>query len=207
MPPMSPSTPFRAARTGILAPTALALALGGCLAPSPEPDDWLAFGFGGPEATVRSFLTALAGDRPDLEYLCLSRGLKDREGGNLLGYLVFRDELKRSRPWLKAAARAEIESVERLPADGGPERARVHARVDWLFWDETFAVDVVADDFYEYRSDADLLEDGYAEFAPVARDGAVVLSLPELEEAELGDATGIRAGIEWKIDALTLPEP
>jgi hypothetical protein len=182
---------------------AAALALAGCLAPAPEPDDWLAFGYGGPEATVRSFLTALAGDRPDLEYLCLSRGLKDREGGNLLGYLVFRDELRRSHPWLKAAARAEIESVEH-PAPG---RARVHARVDWLFWDESFVVDLVAAGFYEYRSGAELLEDGYFDFAPVARDGAVVLALPAPEEAELGDATAIGAGTEWKIDALTLPNP
>jgi hypothetical protein len=167
------------------------------------PDDWLAFGYASPETAVRSFLTALAGDRPELEYRCLSRDLKNRHQGNLIGYLVFRDELRRAQPWLKAAARAEIESVEL----DGPDRALVHARVDWMIWDEAFTIEVVAYGFYEYRSGADLLEDGYLEeFAPSARGDAVLLALPPLEEAELSDVTEARAGREWKINAILLPE-
>jgi len=161
------------------------------------------FGYASPDATVRSFLTALAGDRPDLEYLCLSRDLKERTDGNLLGYLVFRDELKRQMPWLKAAARAEIVGVEPVGSGG---RARVTARVDWMFWDESFVIEVVSDEFYEYWSGADLLEDGYGSFAPLERDGTVWFAAPALEEAELSDVTQARQGREWKIDSLLLPD-
>jgi hypothetical protein len=192
-----------ALRPGPLAAAAIAALGACCIAPSPEPEDWLDVGYRGPEQTVRTFLTALAGDRPDLEYLCLSQSLKEREGGNLLGYLELRDQLLHQMPWLKAAARARIERVEHIARD----RARVHARVDWLLWDETFRVDLVSEEFYEYWSGSDRLEDGYLGFAPEPRRGTVLLELPALEDADLDDVTEVRAGLEWKIDAFTPPEP
>lgn len=178
------------------------LPLACCLAPEPEPDDWRAYGFRGPETTFRSFLTALAGDRPELEYLCLSQDLKEREGGNLLGYLEFRDELKRSMPWLKAAARAEIERVE----PRGPDRARIEARVDWLFWDESFTVELVAEDFYEYWSDGERVEDGYHGFALRPEGESVLMAVPAPEEVDLAEITELRGGREWKIDDFELPD-
>ena len=179
-----------------------ALPLAACLAPEPEPEDWLAYGFRGPEETFRSFLTALAGDRPDLEYTCLSQGLKERQGGNLLGYLTLRDELRHKMPWLKAAARAEIESVERQ----GQDRARVVARVDWLLWDETFAVELVAEGFYEFWADAERVEDGFYPFALRAERGNAVARVPAPEEADLNAVTELRLGREWKIDSFELPD-
>jgi hypothetical protein len=180
----------------------LVFALSGCFAPKPKPDDWRAFGFRGPEATFHSFLTALAGDRPDLEYTCLSADLKRREGGNLLGYLEFRDELRREMPWLKAAARAGIEGVEML----APDRARILARIDWLFWDETFTVDFVAEDFYEYWSLGQRVEDGFQAFAPRREGARVVAQAPAPEEADLSEITELRLGREWKVDGIALPD-
>jgi hypothetical protein len=188
------------ARAGIWLLAAVPLAA--CLAPEPEPEDWLAYGFRGPEATFRSFLTALAGDQPTLEYSCLSQAFKEREGGNLLGYLTLRDELRRKMPWLKAMARAEIESVERP----GPDRARLVARVDWLFWDETFAVELVAEGFYEFWADAERMEDGFHPFALRAERGDAVARVPAPEETDLNAITELRFGKEWKIDSFDLPD-
>jgi hypothetical protein len=188
------------ARAGIFLLAALPLAA--CLAPEPEPEDWLAYGFRGPEEAFRSFLTALAGDRPVLEYTCLSQALKERQGGNLLGYLTLRDELHRKMPWLKAAARAEIEEVERL----GQDRARLVARVDWMFWDETFAVQLVAEDFYEFWAEGERVEDGFYPFALRAERGNAVARVPAPEEADLDSISELRLGREWKIDSFELPD-
>ena len=188
---------------GVVPILALTLGLGGCLAPQPCPEDWLDYGFRGPEQTFRAFLTALAGDRPDLEYRCLSQSFKDRHQGSLMGYLLFRDQLFDDMPWLKAAARAEVESVEDL----GPRRARVHARVDWLFWDEPFHVDLVREDFYEYWSGDERIGDDFFDFRPSAEDRSVVLRLPPPEDYGLHELTEVRAGSEWKIDAILLIQP
>jgi hypothetical protein len=177
------------------------LVLGGCFAPEPKPDDWLAYGFRSPEATFHSYLTALAGDKPELEYRCLSQGMKEREGGTLLAYLTFRDQILGARPWLKAAARADIESVQRL----GPDRARIEARVDWMFWDESFSVELVAEDFYEYWSDGERLEDGYHPFALRPAGESVVATVPAPVDSDLSDITELRYAREWKIDLIELP--
>ena len=66
------------------------------------------------------------------------------------------------------------------------------SRVDWMFWDESFVIEVVSDEFYEYWSGADLLEDGYGSFAPLERDGTVWFAAPALEEAELLHGLAVR---------------
>ena len=191
------SPPF--ARAGILA--LLAAAPTACFAPRPQPDDWMAYGFRSPEETFRSFLTALAGDRPELEYRCLSQALKRREGGTLLGYMRLRDELFDEMPWLKAAARAEVEQVEPL----GRDRARVHARVDWLFWDEAFEVVLVSEEYFELYRGAERVEDGFHAFAPQVQGEVLLAAVPAPTEVGLAEITEIRHGREWKIDAIRPP--
>ena len=167
------------------------LVLAGCrIAPEPKPDDWLAYGFRSPEETFRSYLTALAGDKPELEYTCLSQAMKEREGGSLLAYLTLRDEILGAQPWLKAAARAKVESVERL----GPDRARIEARVDWLFWDEPFSVELVSEDFYEFWSDAERVEDGYDDFELDVKGGRALAAVPAPEEVDPEEITELRYG-------------
>ena len=179
-----------------------ALALAGCFAPEPEPDDWLAYGFRSPEETFRSYLTALAGDKPELEYTCLSQAMKEREGGNLLAYLTFREELFFSRPWLKAAARAEVVGE---PQHLGPDRVRLDARVEWMFWDESFAVELVAEGFYEYWSGSERVEDAYHAFELRREGAAVVARVPAPEDVDLAEITELRLGRDWKIDRIELP--
>ncbi|MEM7308717.1 MAG: hypothetical protein AAF682_18690 [Planctomycetota bacterium] len=190
----------RHARAGILA--FAAFVGGSCLAPEPTPEDWLGYGFRRPEDTFRAFLTALAGDRPELEYRCLSNALKKREGGNLLGYLVLRDQLFDDMPWLKAAARAEVEEVEYF----GPDLAQVTARVDWLFWDEVFTVVLVREEYYELRADGELVGDDYYPFEPVNADGYTVIRVPAAEDFAPDELSEVRLGREWKIDGIPLQD-
>ena len=181
--------------------------LAGCRLAAPTPEAWLAVGYRTPEQTFRTFQTGLRAGLPDLEYRCLGTGFKRRaarEGGafSQLVYREFRAELFRTRPWLKLAACAEIKKVEEL-AEG---RVRLVAEVDTWFHDETFAVELVREDYYELWVGDQRVQDDAAEWRELARekDGALVVRVPlppELGAPAIGE---LRAGREWKIDGFPL---
>lgn len=176
--------------------------LAACLS-APTPEAWLAVGHRTPEQTFRTFQTGLRAGLPDLEYRCLGAGFKRRaarEGGafSQLVYREFRTELFRTRPWLKLAARAEIKKVEEL-AEG---RVRLVAEVDTWFHDETFAVELVREDFYELWVGDRRVQDDVAEWRELAKekDGELVVRVPlppDLGAPAIGE---LRVGREWKID-------
>jgi hypothetical protein len=175
-----------------------------CLA-APCPEDWLAIGFRSPEQTFKTFQTGLRADLPDLEYRCLSGRLKSREQGegiSQLGYREFRAQLFREQPWLKQAARAEVVEVRRLADD----RCRLVAHVSFLWHDETFAIDLVREDYYEIWKDDQRAADDAVPWEELARvgEGELLLALPlppGLAPGEIGEG---RAGREWKIDGFPL---
>jgi hypothetical protein len=176
---------------------AWALLAAGCLCP-PTNEAWLAVGFRTPEQTFRTFQTGLRAKDPDLEYRCLGNDFKRREGVSQLVYREFRRELFRTRPWLKLAARAEVKRVEEL-ADG---RARLVAEVDTWFHDETFAIELVREDFYELYVDGKRAADDGVRWKDLVRahgeELAITVPLPAgLEPLSIGE---VRVGREWKID-------
>jgi len=180
-----------------LLPPVWAWILCACCVSAPRPEALLAVGFQTPEQTFRTFQTGLRADLLGLEYRCLSRGFKQRNGGvTELGWRVFRDENR----WLRYAAKAEIVEQANLP-DG---RARIVATLDTLFVDETFAVDFVRQDFYETFDDGGLLEDDYVRWREIARaeGDSLVLEVPMPEGVDVLDITELRAGREWKIDSI-----
>lgn len=161
-------------------------------------------GFRTPAQTFQTFQTGLRAELPDLEYRCLGGEFKRRSAGTLLGYLEFRRELFRSRPWLKLAAKAKVREVRVL----GPERVRIVAEVDTWFHDETFEVELVREDYYELWVDGRRVQDDLASWRRLARetDGTLVVTVPlpaGLSPLEVGE---LRAGREWKIDGFALPE-
>jgi len=177
--------------------------LAGCLA-APTPEAWLAVGFRTPEATFRTFQTALRSDQAQLEYLCLGTDFKRRlarELGSvsLLGYLEYRRELFRAQPWLKWAATAEIREVQRL----SEHRVRLVAEVDTWLHDETFAVELVREDFWELYVDGQRRHDDLASWRGLAREreGALSVSVPLPEGLSAAEVSELRAGREWKVDA------
>lgn len=189
---------FRSMRVPLYAILLPAWALAaGCLA-APEPEDWLEVGYRTPEQTFRTFQTGLRSERPELEYLCLSSGLKQRLGASLLAYLEFRRELFRSQPWLKLAAKAEVEQRLEL-ADG---RVRLVAEVDTWFRDETFALELVSEEYYELWVDGVRIDDDTVEWRRIARekDGHLVVTIPLPDGRGVAEIGELRAGREWKID-------
>jgi hypothetical protein len=194
--------------------------LAGCLA-APEPEAWLAVGHRTPEQTFRTFQTALRADEPDLEYRSLGHDFKRRNGVTQLGYREFRRELFSSRPWLKLAARAEIREVREL----APGRVLLVAEVDTWFHDETFALELVREDYYELYAAARpgedeeeggaRVDDDFAPWSRIARaeEGTLVVRVPLPEDLDVREVGELRAGHEWKIDGFPMlgeaptPEP
>ncbi len=182
---------------------AWAALLSSCLA-APSPEDWLAVGYRTPEQTFRTFQTGLRADLPDVEYRCLSADLKHREGVSQAMYREFRDPLFRSQPWLKFAARARIQEVIEL----APDRTRIVARVCFLWHRETFAVDLVREDFYELWSAGSRVSDDVFpwEGAVRADDGRLSLAIPLPPGCPPESLDEARVGREWKIDDFPLLE-
>jgi len=174
---------------------------GACLS-APKPADWLAVGFRTPEQTFRTFQTGLRAEQPDLEYRCLSNDFKHRNAASQLLYREFREKAFRAQPWLKWVAKAKVKRVEEL-ASG---RVRMVAEVDTWFHDETFAFELVREDFYELYSAADgkRVDDDFASWRELVRerDGALQLSVPLAEGLSAAQLGEVRAGREWKIDGL-----
>jgi hypothetical protein len=189
--------------------------LASCLA-APEPEAWLAVGFRTPEQTFRTFQTALRAEQPDLEYRCLGSAFKRRAGGDAgsLNQIVYREarrELFSSRPWLKLAARAEIREVREV----APGRVLLVAEVDTWFRDETFAVELVREDFYELYAGGARIDDDFAPWSRIARaeEGTLVVRVPLPADLDVRAVGELRAGHEWKIDGFPMlgeasePEP
>lgn len=177
-----------------------------CLA-GPKAEDWLAVGFRSPEQTFRTFQTGLRAGLPDLEYRCLGAGFKRRAADelgaiSLLAYAEYRRELFRAQPWLKLAAKAKIKAVRTL----SPERVQVVAEVDTWFHDETFAVDLVREDYYELYVGEKRIADDLADWGRIARgrDGALVVTVPLPSGLGVLEVGELRAGHEWKIDGFPL---
>lgn len=171
-----------------------------CLA-APCAADWLAVGFRTPEQTFRTFQTGLRAELPDLEYRCLSADFKRRAGAGQFAYREFRRELFRSQPWLKWAARAEVERVVEV----APDRMRVEAEVDTWFHDETFVIEFVREDFYELWVGDRRVHDDFADWREIAgaEDGALVVRVPLPGGLDVGAIGELRAGREWKIDGFS----
>ena len=80
-------------------------------------------------------------------------------------------------------------------------------RVDWLFWDESFVVEMVVENYYEWWWDNDRVDDGFLPFT-LERDGdEAVARIPLPEDVALTDITELRLGSEWKIDGISLVTP
>lgn len=169
----------------------------GCLA-APRAKDWLAVGYRTPRQTFATFQTGMRADLPDLEYRSLSGAFKRREGVTQLAYREFRSELFRAKPWLALAAQAHVRSVTPLADD----RVRLVAEVDTWFHDETFAVELVREDYYEVWIDGQRVDDDLASWRLLARekDGALVVTVPLPEGRTVREIGELRAGREWKID-------
>lgn len=173
----------------------------------PRAEDWLAVGFRSPEQTFRTFQTGLRAGLPELEYLCLGAEFKRRAAGefgsfSLLGYTEYRRELFREQPLLRLAATARIQSVREL----SPERVQVLARVETWFRDQTFAVDLVREDFYELWVGDRRVADDLSDWRRIARerDGSLLVSVPLPDGMALLEVGELRAGHEWKIDGFPL---
>ncbi len=186
----------------------LALAfLPSCIA-APKADDWLAVGFRTPEQSFQTFCTAIAGDRPDLEYRCLSK--RFREGGQI-GFREARDQLLREKPWIRHLARAEITSVDR-----GSERAVIQARVNAFFTKIELAVHLVRSDYFEVWAGDELLADDYSPFHDHVRISSNQYGEQDLEawiplpqsaaDSSSGQATDVRIAQAWLIDGFELIE-
>jgi hypothetical protein len=176
----------------------------GCVGP-PRDEDWLALGFRSPEQTFRTFQTGLRADLPDLEYRCLGADFKRRSGGiSLLAYAEFRRELFRENRWLEYAAWARIRSVREL----APGRVRIEAEVDTWFYDASFDVDLVREDFYELWVGDRRVDDGLARWERLAeeRDGKLLVEVPLPAGLALPGIGELRAGREWKIDGFPLAQ-
>ena len=175
-----------------------------CRAPRPAPEDWLAVGFRTPEQAFESFRTGLRADQPALEYRALSESFRQRNGVSQLAYREFRERAFREHPELRWVGKAEIEGVERLADD----RARLRARVQVLWIERRFTVDLVREDYFELWAGAELVDYGYPAFESAvaelgdAGDERIVASIPNREAVGVDLLTDVSIGREWKIDDL-----
>ena len=175
--------------------------LSGCLS-GPTEEAWLGVGFRSPEQAFATFQTGMRAELPDLEYRCLSGGLKTREGVSQLGYREFRRELFAAQPWLKLAARAEIVRREEL----GPGHVRLHAEVETWFKDVEFALDFVREDYWELYAGAERVADDVADWGRLVRERGDDLDVrvPRPPQLTLEELSEVRAGREWKIERFPL---
>jgi len=195
----------RAAVVGLL------VALAACVS-APRAADWLDVGFRSPRQAFRTFQTAVAGDQADLEYRCLSRAFRRREGiSSLLVYREFRERLLREAPSVRRIADAEVLELRRT----GSHTAELEAEVRTLFRDVRFRVGFARQDFYELWGGERLIADGDVEFersvAPRASASGLpgiaawVPAPPEPQGPDAGaesEPSELRLGQEWKIDSI-----
>lgn len=201
-------------RFALLSP--LALATTACVSvPEPCPDAWLAVGFRTPEQTFATFQTGFAGDRPGLEYRCLSAGFKRAisEDFTELAYREYREELLREEPHVKYLSRAEI--VDRVEL--APDRVRLTARVEVLWIEREFEVELVQEHSVRLQHGADVvvaerlgsLDEVVEIYEDDPDQGTFArVYLPPVAGIRPTEFSEILVATDWKIDALrTLPDP
>jgi hypothetical protein len=200
--------PPRRALAGALG---LLLALGACRTPQPTPADWRATGFRTPEQAFRTFRTAFATDQLDLEYRCLSTGMKQRRGIDSLGYRLLRDQLQREVRGFRSLAAAQVQGLVPL----GPERVGLVARIEVLWIERYLWVELVREDFFEVYRDGVRWRDGYLEpfEQALTLDESdqppllwvavpLVTAFGSPEPLDLAQVSEVVVGREWKIDEL-----
>jgi hypothetical protein len=182
--------------TPTLLASVVTVVLSACVS-QPKAEDWLAVGYHRPEQTFRTFQTALKGDRPGLEYACFSDAFRRRHELSQIRWREMRDQLHREIPFLEKLGDAEI-----LESAVNEEHASIVARVEFLFWEKTFVVDFVREDFWEVWSGDDLLADDYAAFRELVHeeDGCLEVRIPDAGGIELTAITRVVADQYWKID-------
>ncbi|MBI1380819.1 MAG: hypothetical protein GC161_07005 [Planctomycetaceae bacterium] len=182
-------------------------ALAACAVPRPTPEALIETGFRTPAQTVRSFQSALAADLVDLEYRCFATSFKRREGLTQLTWRAYRAELLARWPALRRLATAHVETPEELAAD----RVLVRGRVEYLWYDFDFEVELVREDFYELYVDGlralddAIVWDGVLWVEGQAEDWpppSLAARLPLSEPVDPSHLSELRLGREWKIDAL-----
>lgn len=168
----------------------------------------MAVGQRSPRQAFHTFQTALAADAPALEYRCLTSQF--RRGASQLAYREVREQLLREQPWLRRAAEARVVAEQRI----GTDRARLRARIDTLFVDVEFEVELVASGYAEVWAEEQLLWDEARPAAPLAgafgAPPAHTTARIELERGAEFDprgATELRVGTEWRIDAIRARDP
>ncbi|TAJ16782.1 MAG: hypothetical protein EPO68_10455 [Planctomycetota bacterium] len=195
--------PPRARALPSLAAAALvAAALASCRT-APTKEDWIAVGFRSPRQAFHTFQTALAADAPALEYRCLTSQF--RRGASQLAYREVREQLLREQPYLRRVADAKIVSEQRVSSD----RVRLRARIDTLFVDVDFEVELAASGFAEVWGEEQLLWDEARSAAPLAgafgappQPTAARIQLDPGAQFDPRAATELRVGTEWRIDAI-----
>lgn len=213
-PPMPRPSPARDRPTarrsrGLCAPTLAAalLTLLGCQVPRPEPAALVATGFRTPEQTFATFQSALAADLIDLEYRCFGSAFKRREGLSQLAWRAWRAELLSTWPAVRRLATAQITRSEAL----APDRWFLAGRVEYLWLDFDFEVELTREDFYELYIDGqralddNLVWDGVLsieEHPDPWGTPSLFASVPVSEPIDPNVLTEVRLGREWKIDAL-----
>ena len=121
-------------------------------------------------------------------------------GLSAFGYGEAREELFRSQPWLKWIAKADVVGQE---AVGAAEH-----RVDLETLGRTVRVKLVREDFYGIHAGETLVTDGDADFDDLVRRSSrgegsrleLRLSLDDVSEAQLAQATEVLVARHWKID-------
>jgi len=177
----------------------------GCIS-APTPDQWLAAGdapFRTPEGTFEAFKTAIAGEKADLGYRCLSAGFRSR---NSIGQLAFREILDRY-PALKYVSRAEV--LERNARSA--TEIEFLCQIEVLFKTTRLRVGFVREDFYDVYRAREPLGSELQPFEKIARQvdshgGAPGLSLwvPLPTGLSFDEVTEVRAGREWKLDSVEI---
>ena len=185
----------------------MALALAACAVPRPTPEALIETGFRTPSQTVQSFQSALAADLVDLEYRCLGSAFKHREGLTQLTWRAYRAELLARWPALRRLATARLDA----PVELAPDRVLVAGRVEYLWYDFDFEVELVREDFYELYVDGQrALDDALAWDGVLWVEGeaddwpppSLAARVPLLEPVDPNHLSELRLGREWKIDAL-----
>lgn len=184
-----------------LLPAALACFLaGGCCSLEPTPSDWENVGlYRTPRQSFRTFQVALAEDVPALGHRSFSLRFMAENQLSGLAWRVLVDQLETELPFFSCIAGAEVTGQESL----GPDRERLTAEVTVLFSTYRFWIDFVREDYWEaWRGDELLSDDSAAWGEMIDAEGEKVrITLPTYGEYEAGDATELRVGREWKIDA------
>ncbi len=203
--------------SGRLTALVLCACLGACRVSPPTIEQVRDVGFDSPVQAFQSFTVAVRADWPGEEYRCFSRGFKQRNGLSRLGYLEFRDELKRRQPLLrwalgKASRHPENYVIEtlrpnkwvRLSAEtAGRKLVVTLVREDYLAvhgqpQDPLLPAEIWIDEPVD-----DLVVDGH--LAAIEQRDAWVALVPD-PGRDMDEMISLQVGREWKIDDIYVEE-